>query len=215
MVDLETQVAGLALKLRILALLILDLLHQFLLLNGEGPQPVLAVLIQLLDLTLETLLVLLVLLLVLALDDLLRLLRDSIQLNVKGSLFVVFDLQGQALDLVLDLLELGVVLQDELHIVHLHVALVLDAIVFRVDHVDVDQDCIFVVSGDRQLGHLNLALLKVDDDLEVELELLLSIYGLFEAHLSVLKLFYEIFLLTLEMQHEVTQVAQTLLVFGL
>lgn len=105
--------------------------------------------IKLLNLTLEALLVLLILLLVLALNDFLRLLRHPVQLNVKGALLVVLNLESESLDLVFDLLKLGVVFEDELHVVHFLIAFAPNAVIFGVDYVNVYQDCIFVVSGNR------------------------------------------------------------------
>lgn len=138
LVDFETQVTSLALELRVLTPLVLDLLHELLLLRGIRLQSILRVLIELLDLTLEALLVLFVLLLILALDNLLSLFRHSIELNVESALLVVLNLESQTLDLIFDLFELGVIFEDELHIVHFLVAFVLDAIILCVDDVNVD-----------------------------------------------------------------------------
>ena len=102
-----------------------------------------------LDLALESLLVFFILLLVLALDDLLCLFGHTVELHVECSLLVVLDLEIETLDLTLDLLQTCVMLENLLHLVDLRVALVTDLVVFRLDHVKVDQDGILVVCGDR------------------------------------------------------------------
>ena len=138
LVDLKTQITSLAFELRILALLVLDLLHELLLLRSIGLETILRVLIKLLDLTLEALFVLLILLLILSLDDLLCLLRHPVKLNVKGTLLVVLNLESESLDLVLNLLELGVVFEDELHVVYFLVAFAPNAVIFGVDYIDIN-----------------------------------------------------------------------------
>ena len=152
----------------------------------------------------EALLVLFVLLLVLALDDLLGLLGHTVELDIKGSLLVVFNHEGQSLNFVLDLLQLGVMLQDLFHVVDLGVTLVHDTIILGVDHADIDEDGILVVGGDRQLWDFDLTLLHVGDDLEVELQLFLTINRLLEAHLGVLEFLDDVLLLTFKEHDEVT-----------
>ena len=75
---------------------------------------------------------------VLALDDFLRLLRHPIELNVESTLLVVLNLEGESLNLVLDLLKLGVVFEDELHVVHFLIAFVPNTVIFGVDYVYVN-----------------------------------------------------------------------------
>lgn len=212
LVHLHAQVTSLRLKLGVFTLFVLDLLMKLLLLDAEGLKPVCGVLLELLDLGLKSLLVFLILLLVLALDDLLSLLGDSVQLHIESTLLVIFNLQVQSLDLVLDLLQSGLVLHNLLHVVDLDATLCVDLIVFSEDHVFVDEDGIFIVSGDWKLGHFVLALLGVDDNLEVKLELFLSVNSLRETMLDVLILLDDVLLLVFEVHDELTQVVKSLVV---
>lgn len=109
LVNLHAQVASLAFKLGVLALLVLNLLEELLLLSSVGLQPVRRILLQLFNLFLESLFIVLILLLVLALDDLLGLLGDAVKLDVKGTGSVVINLEGLPLDDVFDLLQLRLV----------------------------------------------------------------------------------------------------------
>jgi len=104
LIDLHAQIACLTLKFSVLTLLVLDLLKKLLLLGGKSLQAVSRVLLKLTDLIIKTLLVVLILLLVLALNNLLSLFGDSVELYVKCSLLVVLNLQVQTLHLVFDLL---------------------------------------------------------------------------------------------------------------
>ena len=204
LIDLHSEVTSLALQLRVLTVLVLNLLSQLLLLGGECLQAVRVVLLKLFHLALKSLFVFLILLLVLSLDDLLRLLGNSVQLHVKCSLLVILDLQGESFDLVLDLLEARVVLQDLLHVVHLVVTLHLDVVVFVAYDRLADEDRVLVVGSDGELGNFNLSLLHVKDELEVELELFLAIDCFGEARLDALKLLYDVFFLVFEVHDEAT-----------
>jgi len=82
LIHFHAQVTSFAFQLRVLTLLVLNLLVELLFLRGVRLETIFRVLVKLLDLALEALLVLLILLLVLALDDLLRLLRDTVELNI-------------------------------------------------------------------------------------------------------------------------------------
>lgn len=95
---------------------------------------------------------------------------------------------------------------------HLHVAFVLDSVVLHVDHVHIYKNCILVVSGYGQLRNFNLALLHVNHDFEVELELFLTVNRFLEAHLSVFELFDDILLFTLKEHNEVSQRAKSCLI---
>ena len=212
LVDFHAQVTSLALQLSILTLLVFDLLKKFLLLGSVCLQPVGGVLLQLPDLVLEALLVVLILLLVLTLDDLLRLLGDAVELDVKGACGVIFDLQGLSLYDVLNLLQLGLVGKDLLHLLNLLLALLVDVVVLLIDDRLINKDGVLVVSGDRKLRNLNLTLLEEDDGLEVELEFLLAIASLLVPHLSVLEFLHKRLLLALKVVDEVTEVAKTILV---
>jgi len=134
----------------------------------------------LLDLVFKSLLVVLILLLVLTTDDLLSLLRNSVELDVLGSLNQILDEQGVSLNLSLDLFELSLRVEDLLHVFNLTVSSLLDLFVLEVEVSSVDENSILVVSCDWKLRNLNLSLLEVDNNLEVELELLRSILSLLE-----------------------------------
>jgi len=92
LINFHAQITSLALKLRVLTLLVLDLLVKLPRLRGVGLETILRVLVKLLDLALKALLVLLILLLVLTLDNLLGLLRDAVELDVECTLLEVLDL---------------------------------------------------------------------------------------------------------------------------
>ena len=106
---------SLGLKLLALRFLLADLTLELLLCLVDGPDALLSVLFKLLDLVLKTLLVFLVLLLVLALDDLLGLLGDSVELHVLGTFLEVLDLEVESLSLVPDPLKAGLELTDSVH----------------------------------------------------------------------------------------------------
>ena len=82
LIHFHAQVTSFAFQLRVLTLLVLDLLVELLLLRGVCLETILRVLVKLLELVLEALLILLILLLVLALDDLIRLFCDTVELNI-------------------------------------------------------------------------------------------------------------------------------------
>lgn len=94
--------------------------------------------LKLTDLIIKTLLIVLILLLVLALDNLLSLFGDSVELYVECTLLVVLNLQVQALNLVFDLLQLRVVRQDRLHLSYFLVALLQNVVVLLIDNQNVD-----------------------------------------------------------------------------
>jgi hypothetical protein len=149
----------------------------------------------LLDLILQSLLVFLVLLLVLATNDLLGLLGDSVELDILGSLNQVFNQKGESLHLSLDLFELGLGVEDLVQVLDFLVSSVLDLRVLKVNVLAIDQNGILVVGGNRQLRHLNLTLLEIDDNLKVELEFLLSLAGLLQLLLDLGEFFKELILL--------------------
>lgn len=85
----------------------------------------------------------------LALDDLLGLLGHTIELDVLGSLLKIKDLKVQTPLLVLDSLEAGFELTDQVHQLHLFISSSNDLSILVVDHVPGDEDCILVVGGNR------------------------------------------------------------------
>jgi len=113
-------------------------LKKLLLLGGKSLQAVGRVLLKLTDLIIKTLLIVLILLLVLALNDLLSLFGDSVELHVECTLLVVLNLQVQALYLIFDLLQLRVVLQDRLHLSNFLVSLLHNVVVLGIYNHNVD-----------------------------------------------------------------------------
>jgi len=91
-VDRLLQLAGFLLKLTVLTVFLLDLVLQLLLRLVDCLDTLRTGLLQLADLVLQPLLVVLVLLDVLALDNLLSLLRDTIQLDIFSSFGIIQNL---------------------------------------------------------------------------------------------------------------------------
>ena len=142
----------------------------------------------------------------LTLDDLLRGFSHTVQLHVLGTLDEVTDLKPQALVLVLDLLQGGVVRQNLAHVIDLLVSTMRDLLVLPGDHCFTDQNGVLVVGGDWKLRHFDLSLLHVDNDFEVELKLLVTFAGLPALDLNALILFSYVLLLGFQMTDEVSQV---------
>ena len=133
-------------------------------------------------------------------------------MHVKGTLLVVLNCEGQALHLVLNLLQLRLVLEDLLHLVDFDASSIIDALVLCIYDTHINEDSVLVVRGNGKLRDLDLALLQVDYYLEVELELLLAINCLLESHLRAIKLLNDILLLTLEENDKVAKVAKPFLI---
>ena len=143
----------------------------------------------------------------LTLDDLLRGFSHTVQLHILGSLDEVADLKPQALVLVLNLLQGGVIRQNLAHVIDLLVSTVRDLLVLLCDHCPAHQDCVFVVGGDWELRDFDLSLLHVDNDFEVELKLLVTFASLPALDLNALILFSYFLLLGFQMTDEVSQMA--------
>jgi len=210
LVHVLLELACLVIELLVLEVLLSDLTLQLRLRHIERLDSLGCVGFELLDLALEPLLVFLVPLLVLTLDDLLRGLGHTVQLHILGALDEVADLQPQALVLVLDPLQVGVVRQDLPHVVDLLVATVLDLGVFLQEYSFTHQNGVLVIGCDWELRHFDLPLLKVDDDLEVELELFITFSGLSTFDLGAIEFVSDGLLLAFQMANEVPQMAQAL-----
>jgi hypothetical protein len=172
------ELSGLGLELLILCDLFFDLFLKLALHGLDSLDTLITVGLELGDLSVESLLVVLLLLDVLALNDLLGLLGDSVQLHVLGPLLKVSDLTLETFVFVHDLLEHSLVAENVGHVGDLGVTLTLDETVLQVDILLQDQDSVLIVSGDWQLRNFDLTLLEVDNDLEVVLEFLDSALGL-------------------------------------
>lgn len=131
-----------------------------------------AVLTKLGGLGVEALLVVFFLLHVLALDNLLGLLGDTVELNIHSTLGKIDDLELQALVLQMHSLELSAVLHDVGHVGHFGVSTILNVLILLVNRLLQDKNGVLVISGNWELRYFNLTLLEVDNDFEVVLELL-------------------------------------------
>ena len=103
----------------------------------------------------------------LALDDLLGLLGDPVQLNVFRSFLEVFDFKVKPLLLIADLLERHLKVRDVVHESDLHISLSDNFLVFIIDYVLRNQDGILVVRSDWKLRHFNLSLLQINDNFKI------------------------------------------------
>lgn len=136
------------------------------------------VLFQLSDLVLKSLLVLFILLLVFALDDLLSLFSDSIELNILGSLLEVDDFKIKSFLYDADFSQFDLEPSNLLHQVNLDLSFLHDFCVLVVNDVSLDKNGIFIVRCNWKLRNFNLALLKVRNDLKVVSNLLESFQSL-------------------------------------
>ena len=160
------------LELLILQNLLFDLFAQFSLSRFVSCDSFRCVFSQLFFLLIQPLLVVFFLLDVLALDDLLGLLGDPVKLHVLSQLFKVLLFCLEALVLVLDLFEFGLVDEDAADGRNFDLAALLEMVVLVFDLFALDEDCVLVVCGDGKLGNLDLALLQVHNHLKVVLQLL-------------------------------------------
>jgi len=191
---------GTSLVFQLLALhaLFSDVVLELLLGLVDSLDSLLGILLKLLDLILQSLLVLFILLLMLSLDNLLSLLCDTIELDVLGPLFEIFDFQIKSLLDVLNPFEISLELADSIHELDLVLALLFDSSVLDLDDVLGHKDSIFVVSGDRQLRDLDPPLLDVDNALKVVPDLLDSISGLLLRYDLAFKLLFNVLILSLQ-----------------
>ena len=138
----------------------------------NGLNPLVGVLLELLDLVFKSLLVFLVLLLMLSLDDFLSLLSDSVKLNILSSLLEVGDFKIKSLLDISYPLEIGFELRDLVHEFDFLVSLVLDLVILQLNDIFRDENCIFVISCNWKLRNLNPSLSEIYNTLEVEPNLL-------------------------------------------
>lgn len=163
------ELAGFDLKLLILKNLLLDLFAQLRLGRFVRCDAFGCVFSQLLLLLVQALLVIFLLLDVFALDDLLGLLGDPVELHILCELLEVLFFRLETLVLILDLLELGLVDEDTADEIEFGLAALCELRVLVLDHLPLDEDGVLVVCGDGKLGNLDLALLQVYDHLKVVL----------------------------------------------
>jgi hypothetical protein len=164
------ELASFDLELLILKNLLFDLFAQLSLSRFECCDTLFSVLRQLFLLRVKALLVIFLLLDVLALDDLLSLLGNSIQLNIFSELLKMLLLCLEALVLVLDLLELGLVDQDTADSTNLDPTTLSKMLVLIFNIFTLNENGVLVVCGDGKLGNLDLALLQVHNHLKVVLQ---------------------------------------------
>jgi hypothetical protein len=73
-----------------------------------------------------------------------------------------------------------------------------DGIVFKVDFFLLDQNSIFVVSGDRKLGNFNLTRLDVDDGFEVVADFVNSVSSFSLARNLITKILFHLAVFSLQ-----------------
>lgn len=88
-------------------------------------------------------------------------------------------------------LELSLGIEDVSHLGDLLLTLLLNLHVFSLNDIFLNEDSVLVIGSHRQLGYLNLSLLKVHDDFEVELELLGSVFYLLALAINYVELILE------------------------
>lgn len=167
LIDIVLELTSSMFKLLTLHPLLTDLLLELLFGLVNVLDPLLSILLELLDLILKTLLVFLIFLLMLTLDDLLSLFGDSIELNILGSFLEVLDLKIESLLLESNLFETSLERTDGVHELDFLVSSVNDFVILISDNILGDQDSILVISGYRKLRYLNETLFKVNNNLVV------------------------------------------------
>jgi hypothetical protein len=158
--------------------LLLDLLLEFGLHTLNCLDALFCILLQLLSLSVKAFLIVLFLLNVLALNDLLGLLSNSVQLHILSTFFKVSDLQFESFVFILYLFKQSLVLQNVNHLLNLRFAFSLYLIILPRDSTSQNQNGILVVSCNRRLSNFDLALFQIYDHFEVVLQLLYSNQGL-------------------------------------
>jgi len=206
------KLASFRLQLLVLGDLVLDLFLELTFHLLDVLDTLVAVSFELLDLLVKSSLVILFLLDVFALNDLLGLFGDTVELHIFSSLLEISDLQLQTFILVHDFFKLLLVLEDSGHILDLCITLILDVSVLLVNIILQDQDSVLVVSSNRFLGHLYLTLLEVNDHFKVILQLLNPAdgLGLLPGHIS--ELLIQLTDLSIVPLDEVLQVLKALVV---
>ena len=111
--------------------------------------------------------------------------------------------------------EEGLELGDLLHLLDLLVTALHDLLVLHLDHTALDEDRVLVVGGDRELRDLHLALLEVDDDLEVVLEFRDAVGGLLVEGESFLEFRFDVRSEGFEVRLVVFDLLENLCAFGL
>lgn len=167
LIDIVLELTSSMFKLLTLHPLLTDLLLELLFGLVNVLDPLLSILLELLDLILKTLLVFLIFLLMLTLDDLLSLFGDSIELNILGSFLEVLDLKIESLLLESNLFETSLERTDGVHELDFLVSSMNDFVILISDNILGDQDSILVISGYRKLRYLNETLFKVNNNLVV------------------------------------------------
>ena len=149
MVHIQLQLASLVVQLLVFKVFLTDVSAQLGLCDVEGLNTLVSVRLELLDLTFKSLLVFFITLLMFALNDLLRGFCHSIELDILSSLFEVFNLELHTLVDCLDNLQLGLVIEDFLHICNLLFSSLRDFVVLLFEDRAAYKDGIFVVRSDR------------------------------------------------------------------
>ena len=178
LVDIVLELTCLCFQLLRLIPLFSNFTLQLLLGLINSSNALLGVLLKLLDLVLKPLLVLLVLLHMLALDYLLSLLGNPIELYILGTLLEVLDFKVEALFLVLDFFQVHLEIAYFVHKLDFQFAFAVDFLVFVVDKVAGNEDGVFVVGGNWKLWDFNLTLLEIDNHFEVVADLVDSVESL-------------------------------------
>lgn len=109
-------------------------------------------------------------------------------------------------------LQLSLGIENVSHLGDLLLTLLLNLHVLSLNDILLNEDSILVISSNRQLGHLNLSLLQVDNDFEVELELLGSVFNLFALAINHIELVLETVQITAEEVKVVLELVKPLVV---
>jgi len=135
LVDVILELSSLGLKLLALHPLFSYLSSQLEFGIIDSFDPLLSIFFKLLDLVFKSLFIFLVFLLMLALDDFLSLLCDTIQLNILGSFFEIFDFEIESFFLIFDSFEASLEFADSIHQLYLCITSCMNFFVFILNHI--------------------------------------------------------------------------------